>query len=76
MFSQLVLSLSGLMLVLNQIKMGPCKIRTDVIGGPLLNQITDFTSCKTSFSKFEHELAPCASFAMERGTGGNVNVGL
>ncbi len=29
-----------------------------------------------SFSKFEHELAPCASFAMERGTGGNMHVGL
>ena len=31
---------------------------------------------KHSFSKFEHELARCASFAMEGGTGGNVNVGL
>jgi hypothetical protein len=57
-------------LVLNQSKMGPCKL-------VFKDQFTRWSEPnKHTFSKFEHELTPCTSFGMERGTGGNVNVGL
>ena len=67
---------SMLMLVSSNSMLGPVLWR-ELVGWSSPQGPVSVLCCKMpTFFKCEHELASCASFAMEGGTGGNVNVGL